>query len=179
MKRFWSLWKFWRSARLMQHRLAAIGRVFFALAVVAFGAQLIAHGRFLAGLFPAQPWTPALDRTGRLLFAFSLVSFGIQYFQYADYLATLVPGWLPAHLAFVHVTGMGFVAAGIAIGTNVLARLGAECLGLMFFLWLVVLHGPRVAAAPANYAEFASFVVALAMCGSGWILTGARSSQGR
>jgi hypothetical protein len=49
----------------------------------------------------------------------------------------------------------------------------------MFFLWVVALHAPRVAAAPANYAELASLFIALAMCGSGWLLvtpsTAARS----
>jgi uncharacterized membrane protein len=102
------------------------------------------------------------------------VIFGLQHFLYAEFLALLVPAWLPGHLTFIYITGVCFIAAGIAIGVNVFARFAAASLGFMFLLWAVALHAPRVAAAPANYAELASLVVALAMCGSGWLLTTAK-----
>ena len=48
-----------------------------------------------------------------------------------------------------------------------------EGLGLMFFLWVILLHSPRVAASPRNQNEWNSFLVALAICGASWILAGA------
>lgn len=241
--------------------LSAIGRVLFAIAMIGFGSQLLVHGRFLSGLFPAQAWTPPLpplayalgasfvvaglllfvprfarcaaiaiaavlgvciilmnatqiatviyhgtartrvleplaigsaalvlstalggnasrnrtiDRAARYIFAFCLIIFGVQHFLYAGGLADLVPAWIPAHLALIYITGTAFIAAGIAIAANVQARLAAELLGLMFLLWALVLHTPRVTAAPASFAELASLFVALAMCGSSWIVASKR-----
>ena len=45
-------------------------------------------------------------------------------------------------------------------------------LGLMFFLWVVILHAPRVAASPHNGNEWTSAFVALAMSGSALLVAG-------
>jgi hypothetical protein len=47
----------------------------------------------------------------------------------------------------------------------------------MFFLWVVVLHAPRVAASLNNGNEWNSAFVALTMCGAGWILAGVPSQH--
>jgi hypothetical protein len=50
--------------------------------------------------------------------------------------------------------------------------LAATLSGLMFFLWVISLHLPRVAAAVHNGDEWTSAFVALAMCGGSWVLAG-------
>ena len=114
--------------------------------------------------------TEIASKLGRFVFAFTLVIFGWQHFEYAAYLATLVPAWLPAHLAWIYFTGAGFIAAGLSIALKILGRLAATALGMMFFLWVVILHAPRVYASLHNADEWSSLFVALAMAGSSFLL---------
>jgi uncharacterized membrane protein len=112
---------------------------------------------------------------GRLLFGLSMIVFGAQHFMYASFLATLVMAWLPAHLFWIYLTGTAMVAAGLAITTAIQARLAGILLGLMFLLWVLLLHAPRVFAAIHNQDEWTSLFVALAFSGSSFIFAEALS----
>jgi uncharacterized membrane protein len=109
---------------------------------------------------------------GRFLFALPLLVFGIQHFMYARYVATLVPSWIPGHLFWAYFVGVAFIATTLAIATQTKARLSATWLGIMFLLWVLVLHLPRVAAAPHNGDEWTSAFVALAMSGGAFLVAG-------
>jgi uncharacterized membrane protein len=132
----------------------------------------------LAGTYSINPaksstWQTALGMAGKLarfVFAFTLIIFGWQHFEYAAYLATLVPAWLPAHLLWIYFTGVGFIVAGISIALRIFGRLAATLLGLMFFLWVVILHAPRVYASLHNADEWTSLFVALAMAGASFFI---------
>jgi uncharacterized membrane protein YphA (DoxX/SURF4 family) len=115
---------------------------------------------------------------GRYVYAFSMVIFGIQHFMYAQYIAFLIPKWMPGHLFLAYFTGTAFIAAGVAIAAHIFSRLASILLGLMFFLWVVTLHTPRVIASPHNTDEQVSLFVALAFSGSS-ILLAAHSSKKR
>jgi uncharacterized membrane protein len=135
----------------------------------------------LAGSLPverrfAQGWetlTGYLANVGLCLFAVSLVVFGAQHFMYAPFIATLIPSWIPAHLFWVYFTGAGFIATALAIITRIQAELGAALLGIMFLLWVVFLHAPRVWAQPHNGDELTSAFVALAMAGASFLVAAA------
>ena len=116
---------------------------------------------------------------GRLLFGLSMIVFGAQHFLYASFLATLVMAWLPAHLFWIYLTGTAMVAAGLAITTAIQARLAGMLLGVMFLLWVLLLHTPRVFAAIHNQDELTSLFVALAFSGSSFIFAAALSGYGR
>jgi hypothetical protein len=109
---------------------------------------------------------------GRFLFAIPLIVFGTQHFLYAGFVATLVPAWIPAHLFWAYFVGVAFYAAAISIATTIQGRLGAGLLGVMFFLWVLIVHLPRVVAALHNQNEWTSLFVALAMCAAAWIVAG-------
>jgi uncharacterized membrane protein YphA (DoxX/SURF4 family) len=154
----------------------------------AFEALALSGAAFvLAGALPIeQPYlsgwdtlTNRLAKAGRFIFAISMLVFGVQHFMYAAYIASLVTAWIPAHLFWVYFTGVGFIAAGLCIAFNKLASLAAASLGLMFFLWVCVLHGPRVAARLHNGDEWNSAFVALAMCGASFIIAGVMSNEHR
>jgi uncharacterized membrane protein len=106
---------------------------------------------------------------GRVIFAICLVVFGIDHFLFAQAVQSLVPAWLPGHWFWAYFTGSGFIAAGICIGINKLAPLAAVMTGTMFFLWVVILHAPRVALALQNSNEWTSALVALAMSGAAFV----------
>jgi len=140
-----------------------------ALAAAAF----VLAGTFSSSSAKSSAWQTALgiaSKLARFVFAFTLIIFGWQHFEYAAYLATLVPAWLPAHLAWIYFTGAGFIATGACIALKFLGRLAATLLGLMFFLWVVTLHTPRVYANLHNRDEWSSLFVALAMAGGSFLL---------
>jgi uncharacterized membrane protein len=107
---------------------------------------------------------------GRVVFALALVIFAVQHFLYAKFVATIVPAWIPARLFWSYFVGVAFVAAALAIVTRQMARTASILLGTMFFIWVVILHVPRVAAQPRNGDEVTSLLVALAMSGVSFIL---------
>jgi uncharacterized membrane protein YphA (DoxX/SURF4 family) len=116
--------------------------------------------------------THATIKLGRLLFAIPLVVFGVQHFLYAGFVATLVPSWILGHLFWAYFVGVAFVAAAVSIATEMNARLASTLLGIMFLLWVLILHLPRVVAAPHNGNEWTSAFVALAMSGGAFLVAG-------
>lgn len=139
-------------------------------------AAWVLAGSSPAGVSIFRGWqrsTEILGKAGLYLFAFSMLIFGVQHFLYAAYIATLIPAWMPAHLFLAYFTGAAFIAAAIAIASGIRARLGAGALGVMFLLWTVLLHAPRVFAHMQNKDELTSLFVALAMSGGSFIVAGA------
>ncbi len=132
----------------------------------------------LAGTLPATrpDWgSPGsgvvmLGVLGRFLFAALLVIVGIQHFLYARFIATLVPAWIPARLFWAYFVGVAFFAAAVSLASRKYLRRAATLLGIMFLLWVVIVHAPRVVASPRNANEWTSMFVALAMGGGAWIL---------
>ena len=110
---------------------------------------------------------------GRIFVAISLVVFGIQHFLYGGFVAGLVPAWMPGRLFWAYFVGVAFLAAAVGILVELLARPAATMLGVMFFLFVVLLHIPRIVLHSHNGNEWTSGFVALAMCGGAWILASA------
>jgi uncharacterized membrane protein YphA (DoxX/SURF4 family) len=116
-----------------------------------------------------------LGLIGRILFAFSLVIFGIDHWLIPSGIAGLIPFWIPFPLFWAWFTGASFIAGGIAIVAGWKGRLGAFLIGLMFLLWVLLLHGPRTlgilkaGAGPRSPAEWSSLFIALAIGGASWI----------
>jgi len=107
---------------------------------------------------------------GRIFIAIALVVFGVQHFMYGVFVAGLVPAWMPGRLFWAYFVGAAFFAAAAGILYQRLARPAATLLGVMFFLFVVLLHIPRIAAHPSDGNEWTSGFVALAMCGGAWVL---------
>jgi uncharacterized membrane protein len=114
---------------------------------------------------------------GRIFIAISLVVFAIQHFLYANFVATLVPAWIPGRLFWAYFVGVAFVAAAIGAVVPKMTRPAGILLGILFFLFVVTLHIPRIAAHSRDGNEWTSGFVALAMCGGAWILAGATWSE--
>jgi uncharacterized membrane protein len=121
-------------------------------------------------LEPTNDVLSHLATFGRVAFAVALVVFAVQHFLYAKFVATIVPAWIPGRLFWSYFVGVAFVAAALAIVTRRMARIASILLGVMFLIWVIVLHLPRVAAKPHNGDEVTSLLVALAMSGGSFIL---------
>jgi uncharacterized membrane protein len=110
---------------------------------------------------------------GRIFVAISLVVFGVQHFIYGRFVGGLVPAWMPGHLFWAYFVGVAFFAAAAGILYKLMARPAATMLGVMFFLFVVLLHIPRIIGNSSDGNEWTSGFVALAMCGGAWILASA------
>lgn len=136
----------------------------------------------LAWLLPGRGATPSLlARGGRYLLALSLIVFGVDHFLALVFIASLLPGWIPWHVFWVAFFGVAFIAAGLSIGLNLLEGWGAAGIGLMFGIWVVTLHLPRVLGlyaipgAPRDPNEWSSLFIAIALWGGSWALARAHS----
>ena len=132
------------------------------------GGAFVLAGTLSGGPFSSKLQGSTLDRVttlGRYLYALPLFIFGTQHLMYARFVATLVPAWIPGQLFWAYFVGVAFFAAALSIIARKIAILAATLLGLMFLLWVILLHMPRVAAAPHDGKEWTSAFVALAMSG--------------
>jgi uncharacterized membrane protein YphA (DoxX/SURF4 family) len=109
---------------------------------------------------------PTLLRVARMLAGAAAIVFGLAHFNYIDFTASFVPGWIPFKTFWAWATGAGHLAAGLALVSGVKARLGVTCEAAMMAAFVLLLHLPRVIAAPDNHAEWI-------MLGVSSMLTGA------
>jgi hypothetical protein len=118
-------------------------------------------------------WEAVLGRvtvSGPYLFALCLVVFGGIHFLVVRVIASLIPAWIPGSLFWAYLTGTALIASGISIAIRRLDQWAGFFLGIMFLLWFVLLHSPRVAADLHNPDEWSSAFIALGMCGGSWIV---------
>ena len=121
----------------------------------------------------SNAWPPAsaglIRVLARFLFAALWIVVGVQHFHYAHFVATLVPGWIPWRLFWAYFVGTAFFATALALIVNRLASLATSLLGIMFVLFVLIVHAPRIVGALHNANEWTSGFVALAMSGGGLV----------
>src|ERR1700761_4614688 len=111
-----------------------------------------------------------LTLIGRYLFLLALIVFGVQHYLYLNYITTLIPGWMPGHLFWAWLVMIAFFATALSLLIQKLARLSALLLAIMFLLWVIILHLPRVVANPYLEPEWTSMFVAMAFGGVSLLL---------
>ncbi len=104
--------------------------------------------------------------------AIMVVVFGVDHFLYLRSVASLVPKWIPGHVFCTCFAGVALVASGLGMIFRVKARLAATLLGVMLFIWVLILHIPRAFADPYGGigSEWTSVFQALAWSGIAFIL---------
>jgi len=116
---------------------------------------------------------------GRIFVAISLVVFGVQHFIDGGFVAGLVPAWMPGRVFWAYFVGVAFFAAAAGMLYKIMARPAATMLGVMFFLFVLLLHIPRIVGNSSDGNEWTSGFVALAMCGGAWVLASAAPLHAR
>ena len=85
--------------------------------------------------------------------------------------APLVPKWLPPTQEFwAYATGVGHIAAGVAILTGVQARLAAILLTAMYASFTLMVHAPMLLADPASHGNWSENALNLALIGAAWVV---------
>lgn len=80
---------------------------------------------------------------GGVFFSVMLIVYGLDHFVYIQFVSQMVPGWIPGHYFWTYLTGTALIGAGVAITFKIKLKLVASLLGIMIFLWLLMLHIPR------------------------------------
>ncbi len=107
-------------------------------------------------------------------FAGFFVVCGVQHFVYADFVIQMIPGWLPLPRIWTYFTGVALIAGGVGVMLRPVAVVAATLSGLMVFLWVVLLHIPRVLASWPDAGETAGVFEALALSGTAFMLAGSQ-----
>ena len=118
--------------------------------------------------------------TGRICFSITLITFGFEHFLYTRFVASLVPAWIPGHVFWTYLCGTALIGSGLAIISGIWLRQVSMLLGVMLFLWVVLLHIPRAIADPYSGlgGEWSSVFQALAFSGVAFILAGRNTKGG-
>ncbi|GGB02150.1 hypothetical protein [Puia dinghuensis] len=116
---------------------------------------------------------------GITLFSLTIISYSIDHFLYAKEAAGYVPSWIPYHIFWLYLAGAALFCSGISILLNIKRRLAATLLGIMIFIWVVILHIPYALSAPLarNEGEVTSAFLALAYCGTAFVIAQVNSTR--
>jgi uncharacterized membrane protein len=114
----------------------------------------------------------ALISFGNIFFSITMIVFGIDHFLYTEFVATLVPSWVPGHVFWTYFAGIALIGAGVCILLKIQLKLIGLLLGIMLFIWFVILHIPRAIADPYvdKGNEVTSVFEALAFSGIAFII---------
>ena len=110
-----------------------------------------------------------LVRGTQILLGLCLLVYGLSHVLYPDFTASMVPKWIPPSTTFwAYATAAGHVAAGLALLSGVLARIGAYLLTAMFAAFAVLVHVPIVYAGPHSHLNWCGLGITLALTGAAW-----------
>jgi uncharacterized membrane protein len=112
-----------------------------------------------------------LIHLGQRVFAMSSLVFGAAHFVYMKHTSELVPKWLPPSQVFWgYLTGVGFVAAGIAILTGIKGRLAATLMTAMIACFGLLVHTPILLSDHSSHWNWTESAMNLAVLGTSWVV---------
>ncbi len=85
------------------------------------------------------------SNVGRIIFGLIFLVFGFFHMTGAEMMAGWMPGWLPAPVILVYLSGLGLIAAGVSIIIKIYTKLATQLLALLLLLIIVTMHLPGVA----------------------------------
>ncbi|HLV95841.1 MAG TPA: hypothetical protein VKS44_11670 [Candidatus Acidoferrales bacterium] len=94
---------------------------------------------------------PGLERfvpLGPVLFAIPMAIFSGDHFVAARAVGGIVPSWMPWHLFWAYFVGTALMAAALSIAARKESQLAAALLGIMLFLFVLMIHIPACFATP-------------------------------
>jgi len=112
-----------------------------------------------------------LTRVGQVTFGVCALLFGGAHFFYMNLTVPMVPKWLPPTQEFwAYATGLGHIAAGVAILTGVKARLAAILLTAMYVSFTFLVHLPMLLADPSSRINWSENALNIALIGAAWVV---------
>jgi len=135
----------------------------------------------LAGVFTYRPEIGAargwdkLIGLGCIFIAVSLAVFAPEHFSIPIGVPEMIPSWIPAHVFWAYFVGCSLFAAATSLMARKFVRLSSSLLGLMFFLFVCLMHIPNALADPNNRFAWTYALRDLSFAAGAWALAGAHS----
>jgi uncharacterized membrane protein len=115
-------------------------------------------------------------RAARFLYALAMLAFGAAHIAYIKDTASLIPGWLPAHGAWVWVTAIAYIVAGLAILVGAWARLAATLSAAQMGVFTLLVWAPAIAAPGVGADAWSEAVISWTLTVAGAVVA---TSYGR
>ena len=116
---------------------------------------------------------------GPVLVAAPLACFGAEHLVLGASISQIIPSWIPLRLFWVYFVGLCLFAAAGSLVLRTQMRLSATLLGVMFVLFVLLMHVPNAAVHPGDRFGWAVALRDLAFGGGGLALAGSLSGDGR
>ncbi|HEY4101396.1 MAG TPA: hypothetical protein VGM20_11045 [Gemmatimonadales bacterium] len=115
-----------------------------------------------------------IDYTGQriaaAIYGAGLILFGIAHFTFLARTIEFIPSWMPFHDAWAYITGLTFIAAGIALIVNVCAPLAADLSVLQLLLFTIIVWIPILASGHAASSDWTEFISSWTLTAAGWVV---------
>ena len=112
---------------------------------------------------------------GPLFIAVSLAVFAPSTSAAPMRVSDMVPSWMPGHLFWAYFVGCALFAAATSLAVKKFLRLSSTLLGLMFFLFVCMMHIPNTLADPKDRFAWAIALRDISFAGGAWALAGLES----
>jgi hypothetical protein len=116
---------------------------------------------------------------GRIFFSITMISFGIDHLLYTEGISLLVPSWISLRIFWTYFAAAALIASGASIISKIWIKPAAVLLGIMIFIWLIIIHIPDAIQNPLlqNGNEVISAFSALAFSGIAFVIAGIYSKN--
>jgi uncharacterized membrane protein YphA (DoxX/SURF4 family) len=114
---------------------------------------------------------------GPPIYAAPVAGFGTEHFTLPAVIASIIPSWIPGHPFWVYFVGACLIAGALSLVTGIQARLAATLLGVTFFLFVALMHGPAAIRNPQNRIVMVVAFRELSFSGGAFALAAALTSQ--
>jgi uncharacterized membrane protein len=162
---FWLL-RFYTVVHLMGFRIPVVIGLFAGIGqqLILVAAAGIVHASLAKSDFAS---TSRASLVVRWMFGLSSIAFGLAHLTGVPQVSPMVPKWMPlGGNVWAILTGIAFVAAGIAMLSRVLDLLAARLLALMLFVFSVLVLAPAPLARPHNHVAWGSNAYNMAAVGA-------------
>jgi uncharacterized membrane protein len=112
-----------------------------------------------------------------LCFAIPLAVFGAEHLSSARFIMLAVPSYMPWRLFWAYFVGFALLSASLSIATKIQVRWSGLLFGIMMFLFVAMVHIPRVLASPTERIPWTIVIREMSFAGGGWLLA-ANAMQG-
>lgn len=92
---------------------------------------------------------------GPVFAASSLAMFGAEHLTSARFIMQGVPAWIPGHLFWAYFVGFALLATALSLSLRRYLMLSSLLTAIMIFLFVLMLHLPRVVANPKDRISWA------------------------
>lgn len=119
--------------------MSLVGLIYFVAGVLVLRKEIRA----------ARGWDKLIT-LGAVFMAVPLAMFGTDHLCSPGPIQALIPSWMPAHLFWTYFVGCALLAAAASLTLRKFVGLSFSLLGLMFFLFVCMMHIPNVIADPKD-----------------------------